>query len=149
MSNIQATALVPWTVNLSVADISIPTLEEVKTLSQKAICYSMDWWTRTPYKDTHLCTVDYDGMIFEDIGGSITERCGVRPVITIDNFNSFNFLIDDKILIDGKEYIVIGNNKIFYCDDSIAKQFDQSTNIYEKSELKQFVDNWFENIRGE
>ena len=102
------------------------------------------WWLRSPgnFQD-YAAGVCLDGSA-SHIGRRVYySNYGVRPVLKIKNFQSSNLKIGDEFIIKDVKFTVISENYAITNDIICNRGFDKKTNIYEKSEIKQFVDDWF------
>lgn len=73
----------------------------------------------------------------------------VRPALKISNLALSNLSIKDKFIFSGKTFTVISKDYAL-CDESIGncpfrKDWGaKDANVYEASDVKKFVDEWFD-----
>ena len=111
--------------------------------------YSNFWWLRSPgIKSYDVLTVYNDGYV--DYHGSSVDDAynAVRPALKISNLEFSNLKIGDIFEFGGKIFEVISNNMAFCKQDIGRCAFRKDAtapdaNDYEKSDVKKFVDDWF------
>lgn len=107
------------------------------------------WWCRSPgvYKDLAV-DVDDDGNV-HDFGGFVNGDCaGVRPALQIANLECSNLEIGDKFCF-GNEYFKVISANLALCDSIVGHtRFDEKSNDYKNSEIKTYVDAWFNELMG-
>lgn len=116
-----------------------------------------DWWLRSPgaFSEYACCVFDYGGYgryCCYSYGGSVDRvGVGVRPALIISNLD--NAKIGDKVEFEGKAFTVI-SPEYALCDTFIGKCIfrkdwkAEDANIYEASDVKKFVDDWFEKAKN-
>lgn len=125
---------------------SLLTQEERKRTYNGKLCW---WWLRSPgYEQICAAGVFYDGSVSFS-GGDVYDDDGcVRPALTISNLQSSNLQVGDVFKFGGYKFKVI-SNKYALCEEVIGrcafrKEWNaKDSNVYEKSDVKKFVDNWF------
>ncbi len=130
-------------IDIDITDISLLTIEEAEALSENIRRYAHWWWLCSPgaYSDD-AAYVSRNGYVY-DCGDYVgDDDGGVRPALTIADLDSLNLKIGDPLVIQDKEYIYIGNNKVLYNDKPIYHRFNLGPNDYKKSAIKKIVDNW-------
>lgn len=128
---------------MEIANISLLTLIEAFQLPDEMRHYKDYWWLQCPgYLPDCVAVVDKDGFVL-DCGIDINEgKVAIRPVLTVSDIGSSELNVGDRIIIQKKSYVYIGNNRLLYNDEPIYHRFDLESDDYEKSEIKQIVDNW-------
>lgn len=123
------------------------TVEEAKQLPDEVLNAVHDsWWLRSPgrYVKYAACVFGVNGRVF-DFGDFVYKELGVRPVII---FKSSDLEVGDKFIAFGYKWTVVFPNKAL-CNDIIRysafhKDCQASdANVYEKSDIKEYVDCWF------
>jgi len=135
----------PREIELEIEDISLLTTDEAGKLPEEIREYREWWWLKTAGDDTDRAAYVDSGGFVDCHGDDVC--CGtyaVRPAVTIRNLESLNFEIGDPLMIQGEEYVYIGNNRALYNDEVTYDKFDEVSNDYEKSLIKQVVDKWLE-----
>lgn len=109
-------------------------------------------WLRSPADGPGIASiVSYDGCVFHV--GFIVDHLrdnAVRPALKIENLKSTNLKIGDSIFFGGKEFEIISDSLAF-CKTDIGepcprKDCAKCANKYERSDIKKFIDDWFENV---
>lgn len=130
--------------------------EEAETLlSKEERAYNNWWWLRTPGNySAYACDVNYYGGV-NDIGHLVYNySSGVRPALNIDASAS-NITVGDVFMFGGKEFKVLSPKLAWMHKDDIGNcAFRQDwkaedANNYEASDVKKFVDAWFDNALEE
>ena len=128
-------------------------VEEVKELlSDEDRAYYEWWWTRTVGTDNH-CVADisvYGNIYTKGNRPDLDYSIVVRPVLIISGLKESGFGIGDTFKFDGKIFKIISENLAFCTEDIGHHQFNndfkaEDANIYDNSEVRRFVDEWFEN----
>ena len=113
------------------------------------------WWLRSP-GDSDICAtyITLDGYVITYGGRVNIVNNAVRPALKISNLSSSNLSIKDKFIFSGKTFTVISKDYAL-CDETIGncpfrKDWGaKGANVYEASDVKKFVDNWFDSaVRG-
>lgn len=105
------------------------------------------WWLRSPgYCEDAAVDVDEDGFVHV-FGGTVRGySVGVRPALKIENLASANLEIGDEFYIGEQRFKVISDH-LALCDLIVGySRFDSKGNDYENSEIKAYVDHWFEEL---
>lgn len=98
------------------------------------------WWLKDAGQDdTHGCFIyGKRNSVLDDM--PINTKASVRPALIVDSLVASP---GDKIKIFDYSWTVL-NNSLLLCDHYIGKyRFDEKTNDWYHSELKQHLDNWF------
>ena len=138
-------------IELEIDGVTLLTIEEAKALIDKQRYQTPTWWLRNIYAafvDGESGSVDVTGI---DI---CNELFGVRPALQISNLTSSDFEIGDRFEFANYTWTVISEDKAL-CDDIIGysvfrddwKAKDASD--YEKSDIKKYLDNWWEEMQNE
>ena len=133
--------------NLKIHGATLLSVEEAKNLLTEEDCkYPCWWWLRSPGTSS-----DYAANVYGDggvnFGGDRVDNDNncVRPALKISNLESSNLLIGDVFEVGDYKFRVISEDLAWMHEQDIGlRRFDEKTNIYEQSEIKQFVDDWFE-----
>lgn len=100
------------------------------------------WWLRSPgYNSIRAADVNYDGSVSSNGDRVNYDDGAVRPTLY---FNSTNFDIGDRFVFLGVTWIVLDKNLAIAEMPITFSRFDKETNDYEKSEVRQYLLNWFE-----
>lgn len=130
---------------LKILDITLLSIEEAKKLPERLREYEDWWWLRSSGISKYYAA-------YVDDDGSVSSRglvvCGnygsVRPALVI-NLNSSSFKVGDCFIFANKEFEIISENMAFCKSDIGLSRFAEVTNNYETSEIKKYINNWFEN----
>ncbi len=124
--------------------------EAKKLLSIKDREYSNWWWLRSPgYSQDCAAIVLYDGSVsYSGNYVNYGDFC-VRPALKL-NLESSGFKIEDTFSFGGKTFKIISDDLAFCLEDIGTHCFRKDwkapdANVYEVSDVKRFVDAWFEN----
>lgn len=117
--------------------------EQLLTAKDRA-CKSW-WWLRSPGDGWYYAAVVTDfGSVLAYGRGVNDVSVGVRPALRIANLASINLKIGDEFDIGGRRFRII-SNYLALCNSIVGySRFDAKNNDYERSEIKAFVDAWFE-----
>lgn len=143
------------TADLEIVGATLLSVEEVELVPEDLRSYSTWWWLRSPGCDSEHAASVYRNVPVNDFGHGVNHgRGAVRPALLIKDLESSNLKIGDIILFDNKEFEIISDSLAFcktgiahHCFNSDRKK--QDANIYETSEIKKFVDKWFEKSKKE
>ena len=123
--------------------------EAKKLLSIKDREYSNWWWLRSPgHYQYSAAIVNLDGSVYyPGYSVNIDYDC-VRPALKI-NLESSGFKIEDTFSFGGKTFKIISDDLAFCLEDIGTHCFRKDwkapdANDYEVSDVKRFVDAWFE-----
>lgn len=112
--------------------------------------YWLTWWLRTPGSSSYYaCNVSCVGGV-ADYGYTVSYISGVRPALIINRIKSSGWKVGDIFEFDGKEFKILSPTLAWMYKDDIGRcAFRKSfkaddANDYEASDIKKFVDNWFE-----
>lgn len=134
-------------VDFDIVSATLLTVQEAKQLPQEILTAAHDsWWLRSPGDEDRYaaCVFGEDAHIYDD-GEYVDMRLGVRPVII---FKSSELGVGDKFKAFDYEWTVISSNMAL-CNNVIGRSpfckawKASDANDYEKSDIKEYVDNWF------
>lgn len=136
--------------NLKITEATLLTIEEAKQLPEKLKNYDRYWWLQSHgYTYNFAANVIYGGSVSS--AGSLVNcyNYAVRPVLIISNTESSGLKIGDVFKFGGKQFEIISDNKAFCLTDIGLCNFREDwraddANNYEKSDVKKFIDEWFE-----
>lgn len=102
------------------------------------------WWLRSPSIEYQsAASLIHDDGTLSNIGNPVNHALGVRPVLKID---PTEFLLPDvcgQIVCCGVTWIKIDKG-LYIAEVPIAfERFDKLSNKYEKSEIRNFLLNWY------
>lgn len=130
---------------LEILSATLPSVEEAKNLlTIEERMYRDWWWLRSPgYDYFYVAYVDADGSIYTL--GYFIDRCSdaVRPILRIKYNNNWN--VGDIFLLNNKKFKIISKDLAFCLEDIGGFYFNRTVNNneYEHSDIKKYVDNWF------
>lgn len=144
--------IVKWEdVDIEIKDITLLSTEAYEACKD-IVPNIAQWWLRSPGNNCiTAASVDCDGNIYY-IGRSVYggDRA-VRPALI---FKSSNFQIGDKIKVVGYDWTVISDNMML-CDDVIGHTYfrkdwrAEDANVYEKSDIKKWLEKWLKEMEKE
>lgn len=142
-------------VNIEITGATLLSVEEAEALPNSLRVYCRWWWLRSPGDDSILAaSVHRDGSI-DGFGGSVFySGDAVRPALLISNLESSNLKIGDSIIFGNKEFEIISDS-LAICKSDIGTHYfrkdwkAEDANDYEKSDVKKFIDEWFERAKNE
>jgi len=129
--------------------IFLLSVEEYLKIQNNILKINAWWWLRSPgnYSD-YAASVNNDGSVY--FIGNYVNYCSdaVRPALHFLNLNSSNYEFVDKNKIKFANYLwtnILPETDVYICDTYIDRwRFDEESNDYEKSEIRQFLLDWFE-----
>lgn len=135
--------------DLDVLEATLLTKEEAKQLPERLRKYDNWWWLKSPSRYS-------DGAIYVSASGGMSDGGvfyvgKVRPALKISNLESSGLKVGDKFEFGGQEFEIISDNKAFCLNDIGECAFRQELriNVYETSNIKKYVDDWFEKSKKE
>lgn len=136
-------------VNLDIVGATILSIEEAEKLPIKLRKYDRWWWLRSPGRSSCFAACVLSGGSVSDNGNGVSNRfAAVRPALQIKNLNSTTLKIGDIFEFGGKTFKII-SDKLAFCLTDIGEHCfrgdgrARGANNYEKSDIKKFVDEWF------
>lgn len=136
--------------NLDINDITLLSKEEYKTYRDRIPKTSESWWLRSPGRDDILAACVYGGAggVYAS-GVRVDYTLGVRPALKIGGLSSSEIEIGDRFRWSGYTWTII-SDKLAQCEDIIGNYpfrkdwRAEDANVYESSDIKKFVEDWFE-----
>lgn len=150
----KVTRIITQELDLEIIEATLLTIEEVKQLLPNRLrTYNNWWWLRSPgYYYNCVANVLEDGYV-NLIGNYVgIENLTVRPALIISNLESSDFRIGDTFEFGNREFEVISTDRAFCLTDigqyAFSKDWESDdANVYEKSDVKKYVDRWFEKVK--
>ena len=142
--------------DIDITGATLFTIEEAKKLPEKSRKYNKWWWLKSPcgFDSYHSSCVYTDGFI-SDFGEYVNYNCvACRPVLTISNLESAGLKIGDTFEFGGQKFEIISDDKAFCLGDIGTCVFRKDNeapdaNVYEKPDIKKYIDDWFKNSKQE
>ena len=132
---------------LNINGATLLSVEEAEKLPDRLLKCRNFWWLRSSgkYLNFSACVTPL-GMI-NYRGEEININFCVRPALILDNLESSNFDIGDIFIFGNKEFEIITKELAFCREDIEFHCFnEEKNNDYESSEIKEYIDNWFEEV---
>ena len=141
---------------MKITGATLLSVEEARQLDKEILKASDNWWwLRSPsiydkYYNQAACVIGGDGCVYDD--GLVEISVGVRPALCISNLSSSDLKIGDKFTFGDRNFIII-SDKYALCDEVIGrcafrKDWEaKDANSYEASDVKVFVDQWFDRTK--
>ena len=135
---------------LEIIGATLLSIEEAEKLPMRLKRYDECWWTRSPGDGSNsVLYIEKDGWVYRS-GHQVTNfeysLCMVRPALEISNLKSSNLEIGDIFNFGKREFEVISDSLAFCTMDIGEYEFDYYSNDYENSEIKEYVDRWFNKV---
>ena len=136
---------------LHITGATLLSVEEAKQLNGDMLKASDNWWLRSPGDIARIAAFVYgvDGHV-NVYGLYVTYAFGVRPALEITNLESSIYQIGDTLSFGDHSFTII-SEKYALCDEIIEKRpfcnDYKKGNDYETSDIKVFVDNWFDRTK--
>ena len=135
--------------NLKIHGATLLSVEEAKNLLTKEnreYPHCDWWWLRSPGTGSNrAASVDFDGDVTYNGDFVDYDNFCVRPALQISVLKSSNLKIGDTFDVGDYKFRVISEDLAWMYEQDIGDhRFDEETNVYGQSEIKQFVDDWFE-----
>lgn len=122
--------------------------EAEELLTKEERFYENWWWLRSPgYYSFDTCYVNFGGYVYDDCYTNYAGG-GVRPALKI-NISSSDVKVGDVFMFGGKEFKIISPELAWMHNDDIGtcafreKRDAPDANVYEVSDVKNYVDAWF------
>lgn len=138
---------------LEITGATLLSIEEAKQLDEKILKAPDVWWLRSPgYSDNFAAFVYGGDGDVDDVGYNVADAFGVRPALTISNLESSSLKIGDSITFGDHDFTII-SDKYALCnvivDECVFREdyLADDANDYEASDVKVFVDQWFEMLK--
>lgn len=134
---------------LEIEGITLPSIEEVEEVPLELCKYNCDWWLRSKGDCSYYAAyVLNDGTII-DWGMDVDHPKVVRSILRISNLKSSNLQLGNTFKFGGKIFKIISKNLAFCLTDIGMCVFRngwraEDANDYEQSDVKKFIDDWFE-----
>lgn len=140
--------------SMEIKSATLLTIEEAETLLTKEVRkYNCWWWLKTPgYNPYAVMCVCSSGSL-NDFGFDIHNNGGcVRPALEID-LKSSNLNVGDTFQFGNKNFKIISETMAFCLGDIGKSCFRKKYKAlhachYETSDVKKFIDEWFEKEGG-
>lgn len=127
---------------VNVTSVDLLSIGETEKIPANILSYDNWWWLRSPGNNSYDATdVNNFGFAY-DLGLSVSSSDGaVRPAFIIPNLKSLNLPIGEEVLLGENQIkcVVISDDKVLYNDEVIKSKFDDESNNYEKSYIKNRV----------
>ena len=136
---------------MKITGATLLSVGEAKQLNGDMLKASDNWWLRSAgYSDYVAACVNGVSGLVNDYGLFVFFSFGVRPALKITNLESSIYQIGDTLSFGDHSFTVI-SEKYALCDEIIEKRpfcADLNrTNNYGASDIKVFVDNWFDRTK--
>lgn len=133
---------------IEITGATLLTVDEAKsllTINDRA-CESW-WWLRSPGNNQlYAAYVRDDGSVYAYGLRVDSDGVGVRPALKIENLALPNLKIGDTFCFCGERFKLI-SARLALCETIIGLSiFDKSSNDYDRSEIKAYVDQWFDEL---
>ena len=128
---------------MQIESITLLSVNEASALPKEILDCGHYYWLRSPGSDSSSAAfVDYGGYVLNFGYYVINYNYGVRPALVIPNLDSLNLRDFEEITMWDTKWIYIGKNMLFAKDIICERRFDENSNVFEKSEIKEYLDNW-------
>ena len=152
----KVTRIITQELDLEITEATLLTIEEARKLPKRLRTYDGTndewWWLKSPgLCPNHVTFVDSDSFV-NSFGDYAYVDNIVRPVLIISNFDSSNLQIGDTFEFGNEKFEVISNGKAFCLGYINYMEFRKDpdapdANDYEKSDIKKYIDDWFEKVK--
>ena len=142
------------TLGFEITGATLLTIEEARKLPEILRKYDERWWLcSSGYNDSRATAVLDDGLVYSCSIFVDTFYIAVRPALIISNLESSGLKIGDTFEFGDKEFEIVSSDKAFCLSDIGTSAFRNDweapdANDYEKSDVKKFIDKWFEKEIG-
>lgn len=136
---------------LHITGATLLSVKEAKNLDEDMLKASSNWWLRSPGGyDILAAFVNGEYGLVHDYGRNVEESFGVRPALKISNLESSIYQIGDTLSFGDHSFTII-SKKYALCNEIVEKRpfcdGYNKTNDYKASDIKVFVDNWFDRTK--
>lgn len=135
---------------LEITVATLLSIDEAEKLPDRLREHYNWWWLRSPGDYQGGAAYVYNDGSFYNYGYRVNgSDCCVRPALRINNLESSNLKIGDSFIFGGEEFEIVSDDLAF-CKGDIGDHCfredwqAENANDYEKSDVKKFVDDWFE-----
>ena len=135
--------------DIEITGATLLSLEEYKEYKDNVTLLSESWWLRSPGVWNYEKAEAYEVRYINCVNNIVHSVYAIRPALQISNLGDVE--VGDKIKFGGKFFTVI-SLKYALCDTAIghgAFREDSKAadaNDYNASDIKKFVDEWFEKV---
>lgn len=132
---------------LEIRGATLLSTDEARKLPLRLRKYNDWWWLRSRGSyGSHAAFVYTNGLV-NDYGSFANYDNAVRPALQLKNLESSDLKIGDVFKFGGKEFEIISDTLAFCTTDIGKHRFDAHRNNYKRSEIKRYVDAWFEKAK--
>ena len=135
-------------VDLDIAEVTLLSEEEYLANEDIIPLISKWWWLASPGDDmSYAMFVHSDGFLSTNFVNRNSGR--VRPVLRIRNLGASNLLVENKFELAGCTWTVLPGD-LALCDKEIGSTYfredidAKDANVYEKSDIKKYLEKWAE-----
>lgn len=123
--------------------IFLLSIEEYEKLREFIPQIKTWWWLRSPgYTDVLAAYVSGEGRVRE-VGSNVQlDEAWIRPALKINNYNGLQ--IGDRFVEADFPWIIIAKDLAIAEVPIAFRRFDGESNSYEKSEIRWFLLDWYE-----
>ena len=133
--------------NEDVISADLISVEEANKLPRCILANGDWWWLSSPGNNSNYAAFVRFSATVNALGFNVTYDTGeVRPALTISN--SPELEIGETVKVFGLIAQYIGGDKVLLCEPILYSRFDAESHDFETSEVKQKIDNWFNEMRG-
>lgn len=130
--------------DLKVLGATLPSIEDILSVPVKERVYNNWYWLCSPGSLRHTAGyVSYSGEVYD----RATVDCNfgsVRPALILSNISGTDFNVGDVFEICSYRFKIISNTLAWMYEQDLGRyRFDNNTNVYEDSDIKKLVDEWF------
>ncbi len=148
MSKIKALLPNGQETEINVTEVTLLSVSEAKRIPRKLRGYSKAWWLRSQGSDFYSAAFEYGGSggVYAP-GHSVYITLGVRPALRVRGLSSLNLKTGAVVGINDCSYYVIPGDMLLSKEGIGDCSFRDNwrapdANVYEKSDIKKFVDDW-------
>ena len=136
---------------LHITGATLLSIEEAREVDEDVLKADQDWWLRSRGTYVYFAAcVDGDLGYVYDLGRNVDRSLGVRPALQLENLKSSIYQIGDTLSFGDHSFAII-SEKYALCDEIIEKRPFRNDhnkgNDYGTSDIKVFVDNWFDRTK--